>query len=278
MKILASDIDTDVLQEAESGVYASERLEGMPDALKQKYFLRGSGTNAGLVQVVPELRSLIAFRRINLMEEPWPIHTRFDGIFCRNVIIYFNRETQAKLFERMAAQLYEGGCLFLGHSENLHGGTPLFVPLGNTIYRRVGRGQTPKGSWRVNWAKLNSPAQGASKTAAAAARPPKAHAPRERTAPVLKTATIIVGGVFASREPAVVTTLLGSCIAACLFDPVAGVGGMNHFLLPGTVGQTEGCTRYGVHAMELLINDIMKLGGDRRRLKAKVFGGAQVMN
>ncbi len=90
-------------------------------------------------------------------------------------------------------------------------------------------------------------------------------------------AVITVGGVFASREPRIVRTLLGSCIAACLWDPVAKVGGMNHFLLPDGGAGEVGSSRFGVHAMELLINEIMKCGGDRRRLEAKVFGAGHVL-
>jgi chemotaxis receptor (MCP) glutamine deamidase CheD len=90
-------------------------------------------------------------------------------------------------------------------------------------------------------------------------------------------AVITVGGVFASREPRMVRTLLGSCIAACLWDPVAKVGGMNHFLLPDGGASELGSSRFGVHAMELLINEIMKCGGDRRRLEAKVFGAGHVL-
>lgn len=88
--------------------------------------------------------------------------------------------------------------------------------------------------------------------------------------------SIIVGQVFASRTPAVVTTVLGSCVAACLHDPVTGIGGMNHFMLPDAKRETQSAA-FGVHAMELLINKIMQLGGDRRRLQAKVFGGANVL-
>lgn len=91
--------------------------------------------------------------------------------------------------------------------------------------------------------------------------------------------TIHVGGVFAAREPTVIKTLLGSCIAACLRDPVTGVGGMNHFMLPTTLnadGDGDPC-RFGVHAMELLIGEIQKLGGERARLEAKVFGGGHVL-
>lgn len=87
---------------------------------------------------------------------------------------------------------------------------------------------------------------------------------------------IYVGQVFASRQPALGQTLLGSCVSACLYDEVAGVGGLNHFLLPGTAMRNADAARYGVHAMELLINSLMKLGADRGRLQAKVFGGANL--
>lgn len=93
----------------------------------------------------------------------------------------------------------------------------------------------------------------------------------------VKKTTIHIGGVYASREPALVSTVLGSCVSACLFDPVAKVGGMNHFMLPDGVQDGELPSRYGVHAMEMLINEIMKLGGDRRRFQAKVFGGGHVL-
>ncbi len=89
--------------------------------------------------------------------------------------------------------------------------------------------------------------------------------------------SIQIGGVFASRELAVVRTVLGSCVSACLYDPVAGIGGMNHFMLPEGNGDSGLATRYGVHAMEMLINQIMKLGGERRRLMAKVFGAGHVL-
>lgn len=89
--------------------------------------------------------------------------------------------------------------------------------------------------------------------------------------------SIHIGGVCASREPAVVRTVLGSCIAVCLRDPAARVGGMNHFMLPASLSGAAVSARYGVHAMELLINECMKLGADRGRLEAKVFGGGHVL-
>lgn len=89
--------------------------------------------------------------------------------------------------------------------------------------------------------------------------------------------SIHIGGVYASKDPAVVHTVLGSCIAVCLFDKDNVIGGMNHFMLPEGSLDAPGSTRYGVHAMELLINQCMKLGADRYRLSAKVFGGGHVL-
>jgi chemotaxis receptor (MCP) glutamine deamidase CheD len=95
-----------------------------------------------------------------------------------------------------------------------------------------------------------------------------------------KEVTIFIGGVHAADHPQVVKTLLGSCISVCLFDPVTGVGGMNHFMLPhgGDTGAPADLTRFGVHAMDCLIGAMLKLGGDRRRFVAKFFGGAHVLD
>jgi chemotaxis protein CheD len=96
---------------------------------------------------------------------------------------------------------------------------------------------------------------------------------------IAEEVVIYIGGVFASRDGAIVKTLLGSCIATCLWDPRNGVGGMNHFMLPRPAnGEAEGdLSRFGVHAMELLIGRIQRLGGDRRTLQAKLFGGGHVL-
>lgn len=88
--------------------------------------------------------------------------------------------------------------------------------------------------------------------------------------------SIIVGEVFASDKPAIVSTVLGSCVAACLHDPLTCIGGMNHFMLPVSHREVASAA-FGIHAMEMLINSIMRLGGDRRRLQAKVFGGGNVL-
>lgn len=93
-----------------------------------------------------------------------------------------------------------------------------------------------------------------------------------------KEVTLYIGGVHAGEEPTLVKTLLGSCIAVCLYDPIRRVGGMNHFMLPRGDGDGPDASRFGVHAMDCLIGAVMKAGGDRRRLVAKVFGGAHVLD
>lgn len=135
IKILASDIDTSVLQTAERGIYAADRLEGVSDERHRRHFLRGRGEWAGTYQIKSELQQVIAFRRINLNEEPWPIRTRFHAILCRNVVIYFNRETQRRLFERFAEVLEPNGHLIVGHSEALVGLSERFLPLRGSVYR-----------------------------------------------------------------------------------------------------------------------------------------------
>ncbi len=257
VRILASDIDTTVLATAERGVYDADRTGDVPPALLRKYFLRGVGASAGKVSVRPELRNLLTFRRINLIEEPWPVRAKFDVIFCRNVVIYFDRETQHRLLSRFAAQLTPNGYLFLGHSENIHWTANTFAPLGATVYRMRSATAPP----------AQSIARPAPNVPAPAALRPRAEGVHN----------VIIGDVKATRGPAVIKTLLGSCVAACLYDPETGTGGMNHFSLPG-VSDEGTSTRYGAHAMELLITAIMKKGGDRSRFRAKVFGGGKVLD
>ncbi|MCW5978806.1 MAG: protein-glutamate O-methyltransferase CheR [Bryobacteraceae bacterium] len=133
--ILASDIDTDVLAAAARGIYEEEGIQGVDAALRRRYFLCGRRAYQGLVQVKPLLRRMVEFRQINLISGAWPVHGRFDAIFCRNVIIYFDRPTQERLFERLTRHLEPDGFLFVGHSESLFWLTRLVRPVGHTIYR-----------------------------------------------------------------------------------------------------------------------------------------------
>ncbi len=136
LRILASDIDTEVLARADAGRYPADQLENIPQDQLQTHFLRGRGDWAGFCQVRPEVRQLVAFRQLNLIEDPWPIRTQFDLIFCRNVLIYFDHPTKNRIISRLADTLTEDGTLFLGHSESAETTTTGLMSLGNTTYRR----------------------------------------------------------------------------------------------------------------------------------------------
>ncbi len=133
-RILATDLDTNVLAAAASGIYAAERIDGLPPARVKRWFLRGTGAHRNQVRVKPALQQMISFKQLNLMGD-WPMSGLFDFIFCRNVLIYFDRETKQRLVGRYAGLLREGGCLFIGHSESLHQLATRFELIGHTIYR-----------------------------------------------------------------------------------------------------------------------------------------------
>jgi chemotaxis protein methyltransferase CheR len=135
VKILATDLDSNVVAKAAAGVYTQERIKGMEAARVKKWFRAGEGEREGLVKVSETLRTMITFRALNLIDE-WPMRGAFDVIFCRNVVIYFEKSTQRILFDRMADMLVPDGHLFIGHSESLFKVTERFAGLGNTIYRR----------------------------------------------------------------------------------------------------------------------------------------------
>ena len=136
--VLGTDIDTDVLQTAQAGIYRMERAAALPTERLRKHFLRGSGANEGLVSIRPELRQLVRFGQLNLQSPVWPAQEGFDVIFCRNVVIYFDREVQRKLLARFAELLAPGGLLMVGHSESFPSAHPGFRSCGRTAYERVG--------------------------------------------------------------------------------------------------------------------------------------------
>lgn len=137
-EVLGTDIDTDVLAAARAGVYRMERAASLPPERLRQHFLRGAGANEGLVSVRPELRSMVRFGQLNLQSPVWPAQERFDVIFCRNVVIYFDREFQKKLLNRLADLLVPGGLLMVGHSESFPAAHPGFRSCGRTAYERVG--------------------------------------------------------------------------------------------------------------------------------------------
>lgn len=135
VKILATDIDSNVLAVGKSGIYEYRRIESLSDKCKKDYFHRGCGKSENSVRVDKKLNDLITFKQLNLLHE-WPIKGPFDIIFCRNVIIYFDKPTQQELFARYYELLAPGGLLMLGHSENLGGFAKHFDNVGRTIFRK----------------------------------------------------------------------------------------------------------------------------------------------
>lgn len=136
LRQLATDIDTNVLAHAERGIYSSEAVRPLGEQRLRRWFLRGKGERAGSFKVRTELQDSIRFGRLNLNGD-WPFRstTKFDAIFCRNVLIYFDKETQKRLITQFHALLKPGGYLFLGHSESVHGMQEELINLGKTIYR-----------------------------------------------------------------------------------------------------------------------------------------------
>ncbi len=135
IKLLATDIDSKVVATAAAGIYGADRLSSVAAARVRRWFPPVAGT-PGFCAAADELKSLITFRQLNLFE-PWPMKGPFDVIFCRNVVIYFDRDTQRALFDRMADIQEPGGWLFIGHSENLFNVTQRYRLVGRTVYRRV---------------------------------------------------------------------------------------------------------------------------------------------
>ena len=144
VRILATDIDTSVLAKAQQGVYTMERLEKMPEERIRRFFLRGAGQHAGQARVRDELRALINYRPLNLLDTAWPVRGPFSAIFCRNVMIYFDKPTQYAILQKFAPLLRPDGLLFAGHSESFHHAADLFRPRGKTVYEPVGDGRPGK--------------------------------------------------------------------------------------------------------------------------------------
>lgn len=139
VSILASDVNTTVLDHARKAVYAADRVAKIPASQLQQFFVREPSTADGSYRVRPELQRLIAFRRINLLDQHWSVQGSFDAIFCRNVMIYFDKPTQYGILRRFVPLLRSDGALFAGHSESFLHAADLFRPLGRTVYEPVGK-------------------------------------------------------------------------------------------------------------------------------------------
>jgi chemotaxis protein methyltransferase CheR len=136
-RILATDISTIVLVRADRGVYSKDALAPVPATLQRKYFLRSRDRASTQVRIVPELRRTVEFRRLNFMDVDYGIHESVDAIFCRNVIIYFDRQTQERILGNLASHLAPGGYLFVGHSETLHDMNLPLTPIAPALYKKV---------------------------------------------------------------------------------------------------------------------------------------------
>ena len=134
VQIVATDIDTNVLATAANGVYPMERLDKMAPERLRRFFLKGKGAHEGMARVRPELSNLVSFRQLNLLAEGWPVEGPFDAIFCRNVMIYFDKPTQRKILDRFVPLMKPHGLLFAGHSENFLYVSDSLRLRGKTVY------------------------------------------------------------------------------------------------------------------------------------------------
>ena len=134
VEIIATDIDTNVLAKAEAGIYPQDRVDKLDQDLVKRFFLKGKGRRDGQVKVRRELRDLIDFRPLNLLGTQWPVSGKFDAIFCRNVMIYFDKDTQYKILKRFVQLLEPNGLLFAGHSESLYHAADLYKLKGKSVY------------------------------------------------------------------------------------------------------------------------------------------------
>jgi len=138
-EVLATDLDTQVLATAREGVYALQSVQKLDEARQKRFFLRGAGRYEGRARVRRELASHVEFARVNLMDRDWPVRGGLDAIFCRNVMIYFDKPTQARLIERFSALLQPQGLFFAGHAESLLDNGRYFRLKGQTVYELAAR-------------------------------------------------------------------------------------------------------------------------------------------
>lgn len=135
IKILATDLDSKVLDTASRGIYKAQGLNTLDDpTIAKEWFKRGIVDGVESVQVLPKVRELIQFKKLNLMDKEWPMKGTFDVIFCRNVVIYFDHVTQQKLFSKFSSLQNKGNYLFIGHSETLKGFDTAYKNIGRTVY------------------------------------------------------------------------------------------------------------------------------------------------
>jgi chemotaxis protein methyltransferase CheR len=137
-RVLGTDVSTKVLEAAMVGIYTKVQVEPVPLGFRRKYLLHGKGEKSGLIRVAPAIRRAVSFHRLNFMDGDYGIREKFDVIFCRNVLIYFDRPTQETVVNKLCRYLTPGGYLFVGLSESLSGMNLPLTALGGSCHRRLG--------------------------------------------------------------------------------------------------------------------------------------------
>lgn len=138
--VMATDIDTQVLAKAQAGIFTMEQVSKLPAARLKRFFLKGAGAQAGKVRIRPEVAALVKFEQLNLLDAKWALREPFDAIFCRNVMIYFDKPTQGRILQRFAPLMKPHGLLFAGHSENFSFAGDILRLKGQTVYELVAPG------------------------------------------------------------------------------------------------------------------------------------------
>lgn len=246
VRILATDLDTTVLQRAEQGVYSRDILNDIPSHLHPLVLRQ---PEPDLCRIKPDVAAQVTFAKANMVQTPFPVRGRFDAIFFRNVMIYFDRAMQDQVVASLTNLLVPGGFLVIGHSERIHRADMLRVPVPG-VYQKQSSGRS-----------YHPPLRRTSK-------------PTPKPPPPLKR--IVVGQWAVCTDSSRVATVLGSCVAACVYDAELGIGGINHFMLPQSDSETESSARFGMQSMELLINGLVAAGARRSKLQAKAFGAAEI--
>ena len=243
--ILATDISSRVLEKAKLGIYNEDVTESIPSMLKKKYLLKSKEKEKKLVRVAPEIRAHVKFRHLNLVKNDFQLREKMDIIFCRNVIIYFNRETQEKVVSQLCHHLLAGGYLFTGHSETLNGLLLPLKPVAHTVYQKESGPRVPK----------------------------------ELSIITLKPAEMLI-----SERPTIVRTVLGSCVAVTMFNRRLGISAICHALLPerseesgDDVQETTNPYKYVNSVIPLMVKRLRDYGVQLQELEVKVFGGADTL-
>ncbi len=149
VSVVATDIDTQVLAKGEAGTYQFDQVKHLSPERLKRFFLKGTGAHAGMVKVRPEVRAMVRFGQLNLTDRDYALRTQFDAIFCRNVMIYFDKPTQAQVLGRFEPLVKAGGLLFAGHSENFTYVTQAFRLRGQTVYELTRDGSAARATPRA---------------------------------------------------------------------------------------------------------------------------------